>query len=111
MAEQELDAQPPRPDGDLRGRTLGGMIWTFSGAGLQASLRLILLLILARLLGPEAFGIVGAALVVVGISSILSALGISAALVQRPVLEPRHVQTAFAFALTSASWSASRSSC
>jgi O-antigen/teichoic acid export membrane protein len=101
MAEQELDAQPPRTAGDLRGRTLGGMIWTFSGAGFQASLRLILLLILARLLGPEAFGVVGAALVVVGISSILSALGISAALVQRPELEPRHIQTAFAFALTS----------
>jgi hypothetical protein len=32
-----------------------------SGAGFQALLRLVLLLILARLIGPEAFGIVGAA--------------------------------------------------
>lgn len=101
MSEQELNLRTAGPAGDLRARTLAGMIWTFSGAGCQAMLRLVLLLVLARLLGPEAFGIVGAALVVIHISLVFSNLGISAGLVQRPVLGPRHVQTAFAFALAS----------
>jgi PST family polysaccharide transporter len=101
MAEQAPAARHGAPESDLRGRALGGMIWTFSGAGFQAILRLVLMLALARLLGPEAFGIVGAALVVIHLSLVFSNLGISAALVQRPVLGPRHVQTAFAFALTS----------
>jgi PST family polysaccharide transporter len=101
MTEREPNARTAGPEGDLRGRTLGGMIWTFSGAGFQAILRLALFLVLARLLGPEAFGIVGAALVVIHLSSVFSNLGISAALVQRPALGPRHVQTAFVFALAS----------
>ena len=103
MAEQEPNARTagPPPEGSLRGSTLGGMIWTFSGAGFQAILRLVLVLVLARMLGPEVFGIVGAALVVIHISLVFSNLGISAALVQRPVLGPGHVQTAFGFALAS----------
>jgi O-antigen/teichoic acid export membrane protein len=101
MAEQEPDARTAGPEGGLRGRTLAGMIWTFSGAGFQAILRLVLILVLARLLGPEAFGVVGAALVVIHLALVFSNLGISAALVQRPALGPRHVQTAFGFALAS----------
>jgi PST family polysaccharide transporter len=70
-----------------------------SGAGSQALLRLTLMLVLARLLGPEAFGVVGAALVVVHIALVFSNLGISSAIVQRAQLEPRHVHTAFALGL------------
>jgi O-antigen/teichoic acid export membrane protein len=101
MAEHEPNLRKAGPEGGLQGRALGGMIWTFSGAGFQAFLRLVLILVLARLLGPEAFGIVGAALVVIHISLVFSNLGISAALVQRPTLGPRHMQTAFVFALAS----------
>src|SRR5207249_3395777 len=51
--------------------------------------------VLARLVSPADFGVVSAALVVIGFSAIVSQLGLGPALVQRPDLEPRHVDTAF----------------
>jgi O-antigen/teichoic acid export membrane protein len=53
------------------------------------------LVLLTRLLSPADFGLVSAALVVIGFSLIFSQLGLGPALVQRPILEPRHVSTAF----------------
>ena len=102
-----VDKQAPAGSGDdsagqgLERRAVGGLLWMLSGAGSQALLRLLLMLVLARLLGPEAFGIVGAALVVVHIALVFSNLGISSAIVQRAELEERHVHTAFALALCS----------
>ena len=100
MPEQ---AAPGRRGGgsgrQLERRAVGGLVWMLSGVGFQALLRLILLLVLARLIGPEAFGIVGAALVVIHIALVFSNLGISSAIVQRAELEDRHVHSAFALAL------------
>ena len=66
-----------------------------SGKAAYAVLQLIVLGILARLVSPADFGVVSAALVVIGFSAIVSQLGLGPALVQRPDLEPRHVDTAF----------------
>jgi O-antigen/teichoic acid export membrane protein len=101
MAEQQTT---PRTHGGgrrqgLEKRAVGGLLWMLSGAGSQAFLRLVLMLVLARLLGPEAFGVVGAALIVVHIALVFSSLGISSAIVQRAQLEPRHLHTAFALGL------------
>lgn len=61
----------------------------------MAVLKVAVLVLLTRLLSPEDFGLVSAALVVISFSLIFSQLGLGPALVQRPVLEPRHVSTAF----------------
>jgi O-antigen/teichoic acid export membrane protein len=71
----------------------------FSGAGAQAILRIILLMVLARLLAPADFGVVAAAMVAIRIGAVLSQLGIAHAIVQRPELEDRHVYTAFTLSL------------
>jgi PST family polysaccharide transporter len=76
------------------------MFWTASSNGLNAVLKVVVLVVLARLLSPADFGIVGAALIVIGFSAIFSQLGLGPALVQRRDLEPRHIQTAFAASLT-----------
>ncbi len=75
--------------------TLSGLLWNFSGAGVQAVLRIGVLLVLARLLTPADFGVVSAALVVVYFSEIFSQLGIGPALVQRPALHSGHLRTGF----------------
>src|SRR5436189_145876 len=80
---------------DLTHQTLGGLVWIGGGKVVYAGLRLLVLAILARLLSPADFGIVGAALVVVGFSAIFSQLGLAPAIVQRPVLERRHLEAAF----------------
>ena len=81
--------------GDLTRRTVGGLLWTGGGKAAYGLLYLSVLAILARMLSPAEFGVVSAALVVIGVSQIVSQLGLGPALVQRPELEPRHVDTAF----------------
>ncbi len=65
--------QPETPGGHqkpLTARTLDAFLWTFSAAGFQAILRIIVLAILARLLLPADFGVVGAALTVVALADL-----------------------------------------
>src|SRR5687768_1485098 len=79
----------------LSERALGGLIWTFLGTGAQVVLQVLALVVLARLLTPEDFGVVAAALVVIGFSAIFSHLGVGPAVVQRPELTGAHLRTAF----------------
>lgn len=79
--------------------SLNGFFWISLGTGVQAVLELLVLVVLARLLTPKDFGVVSAALVMVGFTSIFSWFGIGWALVQRSVLETRHVRTAFTLSL------------
>src|SRR5207253_9732325 len=85
----------PRTHRDLTRRTLGGLVWIGGGKVVYARLRCLVLAIMARLLSPADFGIVGAALVVVGFSAICSQLGLAPAIVQRPALERRQLGAAF----------------
>src|SRR5258705_7933698 len=79
----------------LTHRTVGGMLWLSAGKAAYAGMQLAVLAILARFVSPTDFGVVSAALVVIGFSAIVSQLGLGPAIVQRPELEPRHVRAAF----------------
>ena len=85
-----------QPNQDMTHQALRGLLWTAWGKGGQAVLQVLALVVLARLLSPADFGVVSAAVVVVGFASVFSKLGLGPALVQRADLEPRHVRTAFA---------------
>lgn len=80
----------------LGGRVLDAMAWTFSGTAAQAALQLAATMVLARLLTPEVFGAVAAALVVIKVTQFFTALGMAGAIIQRPNLTDRHIETAFA---------------
>jgi PST family polysaccharide transporter len=67
--------------------------------GAQAVMQLVALILLARLLPPSSFGVFAAALVVIGFCTIFSELGVGPAIVQRVVLEPRHIRTGFTLSL------------
>lgn len=79
----------------LTDRTVGGLLWMLWGKGAHALFHLGILAVLARLLTPADFGVVSAALVVIGFSMIFSQIGLGPALVQRRELEQRHLNTAF----------------
>ena len=79
----------------LTHRTLSGILWTAWGRIAQITLQTAVLAVLARLLTPADFGVVSAALVVIGFSTITSQIGLGPALVQRRDLEQRHTDTAF----------------
>ena len=79
----------------LTHRTLSGILWTAWGRVAQITLQTAVLAVLARLLTPGDFGVVSAALVVIGFSAIASQIGLGPALVQRRELEQRHIDAAF----------------
>lgn len=79
----------------LTATTITGLFWTSVAKGAQAIVQLLAMLVLARLLSPQEFGLFAAALVIAGFSAIFSELGVSAAIVQRPVLEARHIRSGF----------------
>jgi O-antigen/teichoic acid export membrane protein len=90
----------PKPDSGgaprgLTNRALGGMLWTFSGTGVQAAVQLLVLMALGRLLTPAEFGVMGAATVIIALSQIVSQIGVGPAIVQRRELLPTHVRVAF----------------
>jgi O-antigen/teichoic acid export membrane protein len=80
---------------NLRQHAVAGMGWVAWGSGAIAGLKVVVLVILTRLLTPADFGVVSAAMIVVGVSLNFSQLGLGPAVVQRPSLEPRHLSTAF----------------
>lgn len=86
-------------DKSITNKTFNGLFWSFSGTGLQGILQFTVLIVLTRTITPEAFGVVSAALVVIGFTSIFSSLGVSSALVQRPDINEGHISTGFSLSL------------
>lgn len=79
----------------LSDRASSGLLWTFFGTGGQSILNLLIVVVLARLLNPSDFGVVSAALVVIGFAQIFTLLGIGPAIVQMPDLSAHHVRVGF----------------
>jgi O-antigen/teichoic acid export membrane protein len=76
-------------------QTLAGIAWTSVGRAIGQVASFGVTLLLARLLEPADFGLLGMALVLSGFLSLLGELGLGAALVQRGELDERHRSTAF----------------
>lgn len=89
----------PRPEETLTSRTLFGAAWIFSGAAAQSVLKILVLAVLGRLLTPSAFGVVGAALVVVAFADTFGKLGVAPAIVQVRELDRRLIRTGFTLTL------------
>lgn len=81
----------------LKHKIFGGVVWNSLGLIIDNGLSIIVKLILARLLLPEEFGIIGFAVVFTGMIRVLSDMGMSAALIQRKdeELKPIDYDTAF----------------
>lgn len=79
----------------LKQKAIQGVIWSaIQQWGGQAG-SLIVFLILARLLSPEAFGLVALANVFLAFMKIFLEQGFAQALIQRQEIEPEHLDTAF----------------
>ena len=57
--------------------------------------RIVFLIALMRLLGPQSYGIVGQATLVIAVAQIFVHFGLAVSIVQRPVLDQDDVGTAF----------------
>ncbi|WGF92216.1 lipopolysaccharide biosynthesis protein [Aequorivita marisscotiae] len=83
----------------LTKKTFQGFFWSAAGSGISAIAQIAILAILARLINVESFGIVQAALIVVGFANLISQMGIGPALVQRKELTEKHIRVGFTFSL------------
>src|ERR1041384_158645 len=98
MPEDISERQAPQKP-SLAKRTLEAFFWSVSGAWARNLSRVFVLILLARLLSPSDFGLVAAASTLVLFFDDFSELGIGPAIIQRPHLEPRHLQTGFTFSI------------
>lgn len=78
---------------NLTQKTFKGFAWQFGGTMFKTFLQLGVLFILARLISKADFGIVQSALVVVGLSKLLSQMGVGPALVQKSDLTSLHIRS------------------
>jgi O-antigen/teichoic acid export membrane protein len=81
----------------LKHKILDGVAWNATGLIIDNVLQIIVKLILARLLAPEVFGIIGFATVFTGMVNVFADLGMTAALIQRKDahLKPIDYDTAY----------------
>lgn len=87
------------PKADLGRRTLAALVWTYTGAVGRVVLQLVFQLLLARLLGPEAFGQASLALIVLGFGWILSEGGFGSALIQKAEISTQDIRYALGWVL------------
>jgi O-antigen/teichoic acid export membrane protein len=80
---------------ELRNKTVRGAGWMALSQIISQIARIGFMIALARLLTPEEFGLWGMALVFIGFAALLGDVGLGAALIQRSVIEPRHLDTVF----------------
>ena len=86
LAEAAAERGTDTPQKSLRHTTARGFVWSFASSGGQAVLQIVSLAVLGRLLTPAQFGVVAAAMLVVGFTSTIGQLGVAPALVQKPKL-------------------------
>lgn len=83
----------------LTERTLSGFFFLITGSGIQVLLKIGVLAILARLVSPKEFGVVGLALIIVEFSKMFTQMGVGPAIVQRTEIEDRHLRTGFTLSI------------
>ena len=84
----------------LSQKTLNGIIWSGSSGITKSVLQIAFLAILARLIGAKSFGIIQAAMIVVGFAHNFSQMGVGPALVQRKEITENHIRVGFTISLT-----------
>ena len=80
---------------DLKGKTIRGGLARLCAQGASFLLRMSSLVVLARLLDPRDFGIVGMVTVFTGVLGLFRDFGLSAAAIQRPVVTEEQISALF----------------
>src|ERR1700752_1825815 len=80
---------------DLKGKVIRGGVARLSAQAASFVLRLGCLMVLARLLGPKDFGLVGMVTAFTGVLTLFRDFGLSSAAVQRPTVTEEQISTLF----------------
>ncbi|MCL5291408.1 MAG: lipopolysaccharide biosynthesis protein [Actinobacteria bacterium] len=85
----------------MRRKVIRGLIWTSLSFGVWKAISFIAVLVLARLLQPRDFGLVGIAMIAIGVIRMFQDMGVGSALVFRKDCPERLTSTAFYMVLAS----------
>ena len=80
---------------DLKGRTIRGGLARLFAQGANLVLRIVSLMILARLLDPKDFGLVGMVTAFTGVLTLFRDFGLSSAAIQHPTVTEQQISTLF----------------
>jgi O-antigen/teichoic acid export membrane protein len=80
---------------DLKQRTIRGGLARLCAQGADFTMRLVSLMVLARLLGPKDFGLVGMVTAFTGVLTLFRDFGLSAAAIQRTSVTEEQISTLF----------------
>lgn len=80
---------------NLRQSAVNSVVWSAITSWGRQAIAFIVFFLLARLLGPETFGLIALAAVFMAFIQVFADQGFAEALVQRDQLEPEHLDTAF----------------
>jgi PST family polysaccharide transporter len=83
----------------LADRTMTALAWRFNARLVTFVLRMVVLVVLARLVSVEDFGLISQALIVIGLAGLVSEIGMGPALIQRQQLTVAHIRVAFTVSL------------
>lgn len=84
---------------DLKSKSITAFIWDFVGKILTQGMSFIFSIFLARLLSPSEFGLIAMIMVIIGIASVFTDIGLGGALIQRSRLLSVHFSSVFYFNL------------
>ena len=84
-----------QPHSQLAARSLNALTWGASGALLRLLLQLAALVVLARLLGPQQYGLFAIGAIVVGFSGLFADIGLAYGLIQKPDVSDRDLRFVF----------------
>ena len=79
----------------LKDQAVLGIEWTAGAKVAKLILQFIISVVLARLLTPKDFGLIGMIVVFTGFAALFSEMGFGTALIQRKVIEERHLSSIF----------------
>ena len=88
------DTGPETPQSSLTERTISGLNWKFFSVAGQAVLSLIVGIILARLIPPKDYGLLGMAYIFTGFAGVFASVGMGPAIIQKQNLTPDHIRIA-----------------
>lgn len=76
-------------------RSLHALKWNYLGMLVRTGTQFILGIVLARMLGPEPFGLVAIAWLILGLGNLVADFGLAAALVQKETISGRDIRYVF----------------
>lgn len=82
---------------DLKEKGKKAFIWDFSGKMATHGMGFVVSIFLARLLSPSDFGLIAMVMVIIGIASVFTDVGLGGALIQRRRVHPVHYSSVFYF--------------